>query len=861
MNPIDTDDLEKHTPMMRQYLTMKAEHHDMLLFYRMGDFYELFYDDAKRASELLGISLTARGKSGGDPIPMAGIPYHAVEGYLAKLVQIGQSVAICEQIGDPATSKGPVERKVVRIVTPGTLTDEALLQERQDNLLAAVYQGKVGFGYATLDVSSGRFVIAELETKESLEAELQRTNPVEILYSEDFGAMELLQHFKGKRRRPEWEFDYDTSIKLLLAQFGTKDLHGFGITDARLSLQAAGCLMQYVKDTQRTALPHINAITRFNQTDTIVLDAATRRNLELTQNLSGGRDNTLAAVLDNTATAMGSRMLQRWIHQPLREHAQISARQTAVNELLETTAHESLHEQLKALGDIERIMARLALRTARPRDFARLRQALNLLPQLQQSLAQLSAPHTVKLGQLLGEFPEEQQLLERAIVDNPPMLIRDGGVIREGYNAELDEWRGLSEGATDYLVQLEAREKERTGIATLKVGYNRVHGYYIEVSRLQSQQVPLNYQRRQTLKNMERYITPELKEYEEKVLSSQGKALALEKQLWDELFDLILPKLHELQAFARAAAELDVLSNFAERAETLGYTSPELSSEIGVKIEAGRHPVVERVSQTPFIANPVTLHNQRRMLIVTGPNMGGKSTYMRQVALITLMAHIGCFVPADRAIIGPIDRIFTRIGASDDLASGRSTFMVEMTETANILHNATAQSLVLMDEIGRGTSTYDGLSLAWSAAEYLAQQVGAMTLFATHYFELTQLPEIMAGVYNVHLDAIEHEDTIAFMHAVQEGAASKSYGLQVAALAGVPARVIKAAKHKLNQLESRDHQVEGANVNGTRAPIQTLLALPEPVENPAVSKLKAINPDNLTPKQALDLLYELKRLS
>ncbi|WP_133182068.1 DNA mismatch repair protein MutS [Shewanella decolorationis] len=861
MNPIDTDDLEKHTPMMRQYLTMKAEHHDMLLFYRMGDFYELFYDDAKRASELLGISLTARGKSGGDPIPMAGIPYHAVEGYLAKLVQIGQSVAICEQIGDPATSKGPVERKVVRIVTPGTLTDEALLQERQDNLLAAVYQGKVGFGYATLDVSSGRFVIAELETKESLEAELQRTNPVEILYSEDFGAMELLNHFKGKRRRPEWEFDYDTSIKLLLAQFGTKDLHGFGITDARLSLQAAGCLMQYVKDTQRTALPHINAITRFNQTDTIVLDAATRRNLELTQNLSGGRDNTLAAVLDNTATAMGSRMLQRWIHQPLRDHAQIFARQTAVNELLKTTAHESLHEQLKALGDIERIMARLALRTARPRDFARLRQALNLLPQLQQSLAQLSAPHMVKLGQLLGEFPEEQQLLERAIVDNPPMLIRDGGVIREGYNAELDEWRGLSEGATDYLVQLEAREKERTGIATLKVGYNRVHGYYIEVSRLQSQQVPLNYQRRQTLKNMERYITPELKEYEEKVLSSQGKALALEKQLWDELFDLILPKLHELQAFARAAAELDVLSNFAERAETLGYTCPELSSEIGVKIEAGRHPVVERVSQTPFIANPVTLHNQRRMLIVTGPNMGGKSTYMRQVALITLMAHIGCFVPANRAIIGPIDRIFTRIGASDDLASGRSTFMVEMTETANILHNATAQSLVLMDEIGRGTSTYDGLSLAWSAAEYLAQQVGAMTLFATHYFELTQLPELMAGVYNVHLDAIEHEDTIAFMHAVQEGAASKSYGLQVAALAGVPARVIKAAKHKLHQLESRDNQMEGANVNGTRAPIQTLLALPEPVENPAVSKLKAINPDNLTPKQALDLLYELKRLS
>jgi len=700
-------------------------------------------------------------------------------------------------------------------------------------------------------------VIAELDTRESLEAELQRTNPVEILYSEDFGELGLLNGFKGKRRRPEWEFDYDTSIKLLLAQFGTKDLHGFGIADARLSLQAAGCLMQYVKDTQRTALPHINAITRFNQTDSIVLDAATRRNLELTQNLAGGRDNTLAAVLDNTATPMGSRMLQRWIHQPLRDPKHIKARQQAVTELLDTAAHEGLHEQLKALGDIERIMARLALRTARPRDFARLRQALGLLPELQQSLSTLSAPHTTQLRQHLGEFPAEQALLERAIVDNPPMLIRDGGVIREGYNSELDEWRGLSEGASDYLVQLEAREKERTGINTLKVGYNRVHGYYIEVSRLQSSQVPLNYQRRQTLKNMERYITPELKEYEEKVLSSQGKALALEKQLWEQLFDFILPKLHELQDFARAAAELDVLSNF-EVAAQHHWVRPTLTDDSVLRIEGGRHPVLDvTMAQGEFVPNDCIQSPETGMiLLITGPNMGGKSTYMRQVALITLMAHIGCFVPADRALIGPIDRIFTRIGASDDLASGRSTFMVEMTETANILHNATASSLVLMDEIGRGTSTYDGLSLAWSAAEYLAQQVGAMTLFATHYFELTQLPELMAGVYNVHLDAIEHDDTIAFMHAVQEGAASKSYGLQVAALAGVPNKVIKAAKHKLQQLESRDHQAEG-----TRTPIQSLLALPEPVENPALTKLSSINPDNLTPKQALDLLYELKRLS
>lgn len=855
MNVIDTQNLEKHTPMMRQYLTLKAEHPEMLLFYRMGDFYELFYDDAKKASELLGISLTARGKSGGDPIPMAGLPYHAVEGYLAKLVQLRVSVAICEQVGDPATSKGPVERKVVRIVTPGTLTDEALLQERQDNLLAAVYHGKVGYGYATLDLSSGRFVVSELETTESLEAELQRTNPAELLYSEDFSDIALIDNFNGKRRRPEWEFDYDTCHKLLLDQFGTKDLRGFGLDNVRLSLQAAGCLMQYVKDTQRTALPHINSIVKFDQSTSIVLDAATRRNLELTTNLQGGADNTLASVLDNTTTPMGSRMLQRWVHEPLRQQVQIESRLSAVTEILETGLFETLAPQLKSLGDVERITARLALRSARPRDFSRLKQALSTLPELQLMLANSQSAHLIKLAKTIGEFPEELALLDRAIIDTPPMLIRDGGVLKDGYNAELDQWRALSQGATDYLGELEAREKEATGISTLKVGYNRVHGYYIEVSRRESDLVPLSYQRRQTLKNTERYIIAELKEHEEKVLSSQGKALALEKQLWEELFDLILPKLHELQLFAQGAAELDVLSNFAERAETLNYHCPTLSNTPGIQIESGRHPVVEQVSQSPFIANPVTLSSQRKMLIVTGPNMGGKSTYMRQVALITLMAHIGSYVPAQSAIIGPVDRIFTRIGASDDLASGRSTFMVEMTETANILHNATTQSLVLMDEIGRGTSTYDGLSLAWSAAEYLAEKIQAMTLFATHYFELTQLPELMSNVVNVHLDAIEHGDSIVFMHAVQEGAASKSYGLQVAALAGVPAKVIAAAKHKLHHLESRDSEQSGYN------PTQQSLSFPEPQTSPVDDALQSINPDELSPKQALDILYRLKQLN
>ena len=858
MKVIDSQDLEKHTPMMRQYLTLKAENPDVLLFYRMGDFYELFYDDAKKASELLGISLTARGKSGGDPIPMAGLPYHAVEGYLAKLVQLRVSVAICEQIGDPATSKGPVERKVVRLVTPGTLTDEALLQERRDNLLAAVYHGKTGFGYATLDISSGRFVIAELATSEALEAELQRTSPAELLYSEDFSEMGLIAGFQGTRRRPEWEFDFDTSKKLLLDQFGTKDLHGFGVDGARLSLQAAGCLMQYVKDTQRTALPHINSIVRFNQGDSIILDAATRRNLELTINLQGGHTNTLATVLDNTTTPMGSRMLQRWIHEPLRDHARIEARQNALQEILENGLYDELQPLLKSLGDVERITARLALRNARPRDFSRLKHALAILPEIQQVLATCQSGHIRQLAHLISEFPQELALLDSAIVDNPPMLIRDGGVLKPGYNAELDQWRNLSQGATDYLAELEAREKEATGISTLKVGYNRVHGYYIEVSRRESDLVPLSYQRRQTLKNTERYIVAELKEHEEKVLSSQGRALALEKQLWEQLFDLILPQLHELQLFAQGAAELDVIANFAERAETLNYQRPVLSESSGIQIESGRHPVIEQVSQTPFIANPVTLNPTRKMLIVTGPNMGGKSTYMRQVALITLMAHIGCYVPAQSAVIGPVDRIFTRIGAADDLASGRSTFMVEMTETANILHNATPNSLVLMDEIGRGTSTYDGLSLAWSAAEYLAQKIEAMTLFATHYFELTQLPDLISNVANVHLDAIEHGDSIIFMHAVQDGAASKSYGLQVAALAGVPNSVILAAKHKLHHLESRDVQHGEIAQSGG---MQQSMVFPEAPSSPLQEAMDSIRPDELSPKQALDMLYELKRLS
>ncbi|KEA54406.1 DNA mismatch repair protein MutS [Mangrovibacter sp. MFB070] len=848
------ENFDAHTPMMQQYLRLKAQHPEILLFYRMGDFYELFYDDAKRASQLLDISLTKRGASAGEPIPMAGVPHHAVENYLAKLVNLGESVAICEQIGDPATTKGPVERKVVRIVTPGTISDEALLQERQDNLLAAIWQDSKGFGYATLDISSGRFRLSEPEDAEDMAAELQRTNPAELLYAEDFADMRLVEHRRGLRRRPLWEFEIDTARQQLNLQFGTRDLTGFGVEQAHRGLCAAGCLLQYVKDTQRTALPHIRGITMERQQDGIIMDAATRRNLEITLNLAGGTDNTVAAVLDGTVTPMGSRMLKRWLHMPVRDTSVLSRRQQAISALQDLTSE--LQPILRQVGDLERILARLALRTARPRDLARMRHAFQQLPLLRDVLAEVDAPAVQSLCETSGEFSELRELLEHAIIESPPVLVRDGGVIAPGYHEELDEWRALADGATDYLDKLEIREREKLGIDTLKVGFNAVHGYYIQVSRGQSHMVPINYVRRQTLKNAERYIIPELKEYEDKVLTSKGKALALEKQLYDELFDKLLPHLEALQNSAAALAELDVLANLAERALRYNYVCPTLTDKPGIAIQGGRHPVVEQVLSAPFIANPLNLSPQRRMLIITGPNMGGKSTYMRQAALIVLMAYIGSFVPAESAEIGPVDRIFTRVGAADDLASGRSTFMVEMTETANILHNATAQSLVLMDEIGRGTSTYDGLSLAWACAENLANRIKALTLFATHYFELTTLPEKMEGVANVHLDALEHGDTIAFMHSVQDGAASKSYGLAVAALAGVPKDVIKRARQKLRELESLSGNAAASQVDGTQ---MSLLVASEEL-SPAVEALENLDPDSLTPRQALEWIYRLKSL-
>jgi len=858
--------LSSHTPMMRQYLTIKAEFPDTLIFYRMGDFYELFFDDAKKASDLLDISLTARGKTGGNAIPMAGVPYHAVENYLAKLVALGESIAICEQIGDPATSKGPVERKVVRVITPGTVSDEALLTDKQDNLIVAIVENNktkkkhsdAHFGLAYLDMTSGRFVLTEPQTTEQLQAELHRLAPAELLYPENFTEFTLIQQHKGLRRRPEWEFDVDTATKLLNEQFNTKELNGFGVENQPLGLAAAGCLIQYVKDTQRTALPHIRAIISESANTGVVLDAATRKNLEISQNLSGSFDNTIASVLDKSATPMGSRLLKRWLHFPLRDLTVLTHRQNTVNDIITLDLNHDIHTLLKGLGDIERIISRIALQSARPRDFARLRFALQQLPELQQSLTVAKPSYLHTLAEQAQPMPLLQTLLEQAIVENPPVLIRDGGVIAPGFNQELDVLRDLSDGATQFLKELEQREKERTGINSLKVGYNKVHGFFIEMSRTAAVDAPDNYIRRQTLKNNERFITEELKQHEHSVLNAQSQFLALEKKLYQELFTQTLPDLLQLQTLSQALAELDVLTTFAERALSLNYVKPQLVIEPGINIDAGRHVVVEQMTKEAFIANSVLLTEQRKMLIITGPNMGGKSTYMRQTALIVLLAHIGCFVPAKSATIGLVDRIFTRIGASDDLASGRSTFMVEMTETANILHNATDKSLVLLDEIGRGTSTYDGLSLAWACAEMLALKTKAFTLFATHYFELTLLAEEIKSLANVHLDAMEHNDSIIFMHAIQEGAASKSFGLQVAQLAGVPKVVIQRAKQRLNELEKLQRSEHCTLQVPATAEDFTPLAL-SVNEHPIISKLAAIDVNNFSPKQALDLLFELQK--
>ncbi len=883
-----------HTPMMQQYLRLKAQHPDMLLFYRMGDFYELFHEDAERAAKLLDITLTQRGASNGQPIKMAGVPYHAVEQYLARLIKLGESVAICEQIGDPATSKGPVERKVVRIVTPGTVTDSALLEEKRDNLLLALHQRNNEVGLAWLNLASGQFTLAEVAASQ-LSAELERLQPSEILYAESAAAPQ----FKNavNKSLPDWHFEHDTAHRALCQQFGTRDLAGFGCEEFTLGLSAAGALLGYAKLTQGQSIAHIRSAQVYHANEFVRMDAATRRNLEITQTLRGEPAPSLLSLLDTCATNMGSRLLAHWLHHPLRNSEVLRARLDAVSDLLpspvggrgaggegsqneartsspltptlsrlrERELYRAVHDQLKSSVDVERITARIALRSARPRDLSGLRETLKQLPELRTTLLprplRESAGVRVETSSLLQTLSEALQadtklveLLQKTLKPDPSSVLREGGVIADGFDAELDELRGIQTNCGDFLLALETRERARTGIEKLKVEYNRVHGFYIEVSAANADKVPDDYRRRQTLKNAERYITPELKTFEDKALSANERALAREKFLYDQLLDALAPSIPQLQRIAAAIAELDVLATFAERAATLNFNAPQFVDEAILKIRNGRHPVVEEQVEN-FIANDTDLHVARKMLLITGPNMGGKSTYMRQVALIALLAHCGSFVPAQETMLGELDQIFTRIGASDDLASGRSTFMVEMTEAANILHNATEKSLVLVDEIGRGTSTFDGLALAYAIARHLLEINRSYTLFATHYFELTRLAEEYKQLANVHLAAIEHQHSIVFLHSVNEGAASQSYGLQVAALAGVPNSVIRSAKKQLVKLEQN---------SAAQSPQGDLFAAvpetPEPEEHPLLSALRDLQPDEMSPKEALEKIYQMRKL-
>jgi DNA mismatch repair protein MutS len=860
----DPKDTPNHTPMMQQYLRIKAQHPDVLLFYRMGDFYEMFYDDARRAAELLDIALTQRGASAGAPIPMAGVPAVTLDTYLAKLVRKGQSVAICEQRGDPGKTKGPMDREVVRIVTPGTITDETLLEERRDTLLASVCGSGGRYGLAWLDLSAGRFSVMELDNLAALEAEVERLRPAEILVPD--GAQPALDRSLAAaerpwRSRPPWHFEIESAARALTEQFRTRDLAGFGCADKPLAIAAAGALLAYVRETQKTALPHLLSITTEERDAALIMDPATRRNLELDESISGSPELTLAGVFDRTSTAMAGRLLRRWLHRPLRDRVALRARYQAVATLMDLGQTAQISDALTSIGDLERILARVALRSARPRDLVQLRAALGALPALRQIVLGAQSPLLQQLVAAIGDHHQEHALLHRAIAEAPPHYLRDGGVIAAGFDAELDELRMLGSNTEQFLVDLERRERERSGLSSLKLGFNRVQGFFIEVNRSQADKVPAEYLRRQTVKSAERFITPELKSFEDKVLGARDRAQARERMLYEALLDQLSATLPQLQASATAIAQIDVLSCFAERATTLQCARPELVDEPMLLIDAGRHPVVERAGREPFIPNDLRFDDARRMLIITGPNMGGKSTYMRQTALIVILAHIGCFVPARRAVLGPLDRIFTRIGASDDLAGGRSTFMLEMTETANILHNATEQSLVLMDEVGRGTSTFDGLSLAWACAAFIATKIRAFTLFATHYFELTSLAGEAPGVANVHVEAVEHGERLIFLHSVKEGPANQSYGLQVAALAGIPKSVTTQARRYLTELERERDALRSYSSPQGELPLFAPPPLKAPVqESAALEALRAADPNTLSPRDALDLLFRLKSL-
>ena len=864
--------IDSHTPMMQQYLKVKMQHPHALMFYRMGDFYELFFDDAHKAAKLLGITLTHRGKTNGNPIPMAGVPFHAAEGYLARLVKKGETVVICEQVGE-VTGKGPVDRQVVRILTPGTLTDDALLNSHQSSNLVALCLQQNQIGIALLDLSAGIFKVQQQDFKlEQLSIELARLMPSEILVDEDIVDPNILEQVKKQldcpvTKRPNVDFNLNNAQKTLCDQLGVSTLSGFGIDHLPLAKAAAAALIHYAKETQKTALPHIRSIQLEQSSDFIALDPVTRRNLEIVEPLFE-HGTSLFQLINDCQTAMGGRLLSRTLMQPLRDTALLDARLDAIHAFIKGYHESPIRLVLKEIGDIERVLSRVALGSARPRDLVQLRHASAQLPFLRHALNPIvtnqESQLVQQLNEELGDFHGLHQRLLAAIVENPPVLLRDGNVIAEGFDSELDELRKIRDHAGQFLIDLEIKEREESGISTLKIGYNRVSGYYIELTRAQAEQAPAHYIRRQTLKNAERYITPELKSFEDKVLSSESRALAREKMLFEMLLDELRQEIAALQMMSAAIAQIDLLSNFAHQARLRNWTRPEFSPETGIKIMAGRHPVVEALSKTAFTPNDTHLDYTHRMAIITGPNMGGKSTFMRQTALISLLAYCGSFVPAQSAILGPIDRIFTRIGSADDLSTGKSTFMVEMTETSQILHHATNQSLVLMDEVGRGTSTYDGLSLAWACVLDLTKRVKCLCLFATHYFELTELSK-ESGIYNYHVSAKELNGNLILLHKVQQGPASQSHGLQVAKLAGIPANVIKEAQNRLKILERQQQQHVNTAVQRdlftATAPVEPdIIERVVEVEkvSPALEILKELDVDNLTPREALQHLYMLK---
>jgi len=854
-----------HTPMMRQYLAIKAEHPDILLFYRMGDFYELFFDDAKKAADWLGITLTYRGKANGSPIPMAGVPFHAVDNYLARLVKQGKSIAICEQIGDPATSKGPVERKVVRVITPGTLSEEALLESESENLLAAVYcisQNKAErqYGLAWMDLAGGQFLCNQFDGKEDLFCELARLRPAEVLTDSAIN-VELRQKNYVSKSLEDWQFDYSQNYQLLTNHFKVADLVGFGCEKQTAAICAAGAVLNYAKLTQQNQLSHIQKLSPFNHNKILQLNTFTRKHLEITENIFADNQVSLFNVLNHCKTAMGTRLLKSWLHAPLVKPRDIEQRLLTVESLIESNHLDELRQDLTPIRDMPRILTRIALNTCRPRDLTGLRQSLDAIPNISKTLRDSKNNVLIALADQLTDHRDVFELLERSIFENPPVVLRDGKVIKQGYDQELDELRELSNNAESLLSDMEVKERQLTGINTLKVGYNRVHGFFIEISKAQSDQAPDRYTRRQTLKNAERFITSELKVLEDKVLNSQTKALALEKQIYQQLVDQICPQVDSLQKTARHLAQLDVLQCFAEVSIENQYVKPLIlasdSQSHSLKIKNGRHPVVEKFQTEPFIANGVLIHHNAKSIIITGPNMGGKSTYMRMTALIALMAHCGCFVPAESAEIPILDGIFTRIGASDDLAGGRSTFMVEMSETANILNNATAKSLVLLDEIGRGTSTYDGLALAYATLDHLTNEISPFTLFATHYFELTEMRENNSKINNLHFGAIQHGDRLILDHQVHNGPTSKSYGVHVAKIAGVPQSVTDKAKRYQKKLEKQQAKTEPRSSASSGKP--EVSQLPEATD-PRVEILNNIDPNELTAKQALELIYQLTEI-